>query len=671
MLPLHTSKSTTMSFSRFFFLACLAGLLFSCKMHAQPPVVTTTNKKAIKYYDEGKELIEKKNDFNKGIESMQKAIKTDSGFVEAYFYLGDVYLDQLQREKGVEMYAKGLAVNPGFFPNYFVVCADEERKLGRYAEAKAHYENFNSRQRGNGNQIYRDRAEVGLKSCNFALTAIAHPVPFNPKNMGSGVNSADCEYFPAITADDATLLFTRNVRTLDANGKPTASQEDFYSCTRTDTTWSKAAGLGAPINTTRNEGAPSLSADGQYLFFAACEDLDGYGPDRKGYGRCDIFLTQRVGSKWQKPWNAGSPVSTPFWESQPSFSSDGKTLYFVSPRPGGYGNTDIWMVQLQADGTWGKAENLGDSINTAGKEEGVFIHADNQTLYFASDGHVGMGGLDIYVSRRHADGTWGKPVNLGYPINTKADESGLIVSGSGKYAIYSSDRAGGFGCEDLYQFDLYDSIRPKPISFMKGKVYDAKTKKPIAATFDLIDLKTGSTVVTSTANAGDGTFLVTLPPDKDYALKVTQPGYSFFSENFTMTSSTDQSKPFYKDVPLQPIDTGVTVVLKNIFFETAKWDLLPQSKVELATLIDFLNKNPKVKIEIGGHTDSRGTNASNLTLSQNRAKSVYDYLITNGIDKTRLSYKGYAFTRPKVNPEKTDDDMQQNRRTEFKVTAIK
>jgi outer membrane protein OmpA-like peptidoglycan-associated protein len=356
------------------------------------------------------------------------------------------------------------------------------------------------------------------------------------------------------------------------------------------------------------------------------------------------------------------------YETQPSFSADGKTLFFVSGRPGGFGETDIYVSTLQSDGSWGRPYNLGPKVNTPGKEESVFIHPDGKTLYFGSNGHVGMGGLDLYVTHMDENGQWGEPMNLGYPINTYKDESGIIVGPTGDVAYLASSRDGGMGGLDLYSFSLYESARPGKITYVKGKVYDARTKQPLGAHFELVDLSSGQQMIVSDANSGNGEFLVTLPVDKNYALNVSQPGYLYYSENFALKELHDNSKPFLLDVPLQPIDTGSIWELKNVFFETAKFDLKPESKQELNKLINFLNANKTMKGELSGHTDNVGDKKMNLTLSLNRAKAVFDYLVNAGIDPKRLPYKGYGDTRPKV-PNDSDEHRQMNRRTEFKVTS--
>lgn len=625
-----------------------------------PGEYSSTNKKAISIFKSAVDYYQNRND-DKAKEEALKAIEKDANFIEPHLLLAEIYQAKNQPQNSIDEYVKAITLNPNFNLSNFYLLAEQEMKIGKYNDAKKDYERF--LKKTHINPDIKDDVDRQLNNCNFAIEAIKHPVPFEPKNMGAAINTNLAEYFPAVTADDQLFIFTRNDRS-----EKQALQEDFYASKKVNGAWTTATPVDG-INTPGNEGAPALSADGELLFFAACQEMDGsYGPNRKGYGSCDIFYSQKVGDKWTRPYNIGPPINTKDFESQPSFSADGKTLYFISNRPGGLGGVDIWYSVLTDAGSWGTPRNIGNKINTPGKEESVFIHPDGKTLYFSSDGHVGMGGLDIYVSRKDDKGEWGTPVNLGYPINTYGDENSLLVNSAGNLAYFASSRAGGFGDLDMYQFELYDAIRPGKITYVKGKVYDAKTKAPLGAHFELIDLETAKTIITSDANSGNGEFLVTLPVNKNYALNVSQAGYLFYSENFSLKDITDATKPFNLNVPLQPIDTGNVVELKNIFFETAKFDLKPESKAELNKLVSFLNLNKTMRIELGGHTDNVGDKKSNQTLSQNRAKSVYDYLTANGIDAKRLTYKGYGETKPKVKND-TDENRALNRRTEFKVIS--
>jgi outer membrane protein OmpA-like peptidoglycan-associated protein/outer membrane protein assembly factor BamD (BamD/ComL family) len=641
----------------FFFISLL--VICSCKAQLPPGEFTTTNKKAISMFENALKLFQSGND-EKAKEELLKAIEKAPDFIEPHLLLAEIYQTKKQTQQAIDEYQQAITINPGFNQNNFYNIAMLEINIGKYTEAKSDFERFLKKVHINPDA--KEIAEHQLANCNFAIEAMKTPVPFEPKNLGSAINSPADEYFPAATADDQTFLFTRSDRANQQN-----SQEDFLISKKINGNWTPAVLMNG-VNTPGNEGAPNLSADGQVLFFVACQSKqDGtYAGGRKGFGSCDIFYSQKDGNKWTTPYNIGPVINSSDWESQPSYASDGKTLYFVSKRPGGFGRGDIWYSNLKEDGSWGTPRNIGDVINTPEDEETVFIHPDGKTLYFGSKGHVGMGGLDLYVSRKNEKGEWGPPVNLGYPINTYADENSILINGTGDLAYIASARAGGFGALDLYQFPLYDAARPGKITYMKGKVYDARTKQPLGAHFELIELETAKSTMSSDANPGNGEFLVVLPVEKNYALNVAHPGYLFYSENFSLKDITDKSKPYLMDVPLEPIDTGSIVELKNVFFETAKFDLKPESKVELDKLVTFLTLNKTIRIELDGHTDNVGDKKSNQLLSQNRAKAVYDYLIAHGIDIKRLAYKGFGDTRPKVKND-TDENRAINRRTEFKV----
>jgi outer membrane protein OmpA-like peptidoglycan-associated protein len=519
------------------------------------------------------------------------------------------------------------------------------------------------------NPNLKDEAARFLKNAKFGADAIKHPQPFKLVNVGAGINTAEFEYFPALTADGNTFLFTRNIR--EGEGVTAPRQEDFYVSKKVNSVWQTANPI-TSVNTLGNEGAPSLSADGEIMFFASCMEMTGdYGSsDRKGYGSCDIFYAQKINGKWTKPRNAGSTINTKNWETQPSFSSDGKTLYFIRGivTRDGIKNPDIYSSTIGDDGKFTEPVKLSDNINTLEGEESVFIHPDNQTLYFSSEGHPGMGGLDIFVSKKQADGTWGKAVNLGYPINTFTDENSLLVDANGKLAYYASEREGGFGGLDIYQFELPESVRPEKITYVKGLTYNAKTKVPVDASFELIDLETQQSVTSAYSNSA-GEFLVTLTSNHNYLVNVSKPGFLFYSDNFSLKDKVaDYNKPYQLQIPLQPIDTGI-IELKNIFFDVNKADLKAESKAELQKIIAFLKANPTLKVEFSGHTDNSGDKVFNKTLSNNRAKAIYDYVVEKGsILAANLSYKGYGDTKPKA-PNDSPENKAKNRRTELKVLA--
>lgn len=653
---------------KYFFVVIL---VFSCVgIYAQhSKTYSSKNTKAIRLFENARQFYDQHLDA-KAVEELKKSIKEDSAFVEPYLLLANIYTDEGKKNLAKDSYRKAINIDAEFFPKALYTLADLEFTDGEYEQAKEHAEKFLLHKEMT--KPLQDKAKRVMENSEFAIYAIKHPVPFNPVNLGDSINSSDNEYSPAITADGNTLIFTRQV-TIHPEDRPAYTQEDFFVSHWVNGHWTKSVPINE-INTEGNEGAPSLSADGQYLFFATIESkIYGYPKHREGYGKGDIYIAKKVGDKWNRIRNLGPPVNTGAWESQPSFSSDGRTLYFVrkDKEKTEFGPEDynIYVTHLNDDGSWSNPEKLSDKINTPGTEEFVFIHPDNQTLYFSSDGHPGMGGEDIFMSKRQPSGDWGDPVNLGYPINTLGDERGLIVSPSGDVAYISSDRPGGKGGLDLYSFALYDSIKPEKVAYLKGHVIDEITKAPLVADFELIDLETGKVVISSTSNSGNGEFLVVLPCGKNYALNVSRENYLFYSEHFELKDPKNAKNPVLKDILMKPIKAGETVVLNNIFYETDAYSLKKESKVELDKLINFLKTNPKVKIEIGGHTDNVGTQQYNQTLSEKRAKTVYDYLISNGIQSTRLSYKGYGDTKP-VADNTTEAGRSQNRRTEFMVVSV-
>jgi outer membrane protein OmpA-like peptidoglycan-associated protein/Tol biopolymer transport system component len=516
-----------------------------------------------------------------------------------------------------------------------------------------------------------------MESSNFALQAMSHPSNFKPQNMGPAINTKDPEYFPTITVDGKTILFTRLVEDKRVQG-PYKKQEDFYISHLMNNAWLKAEPMPTHINTVNNEGAPTISADGRSLIFVACPDASGvdYGEGRQGKGSCDLFVTKKLGNRWGTVSNLPGSINSNLWETQPSIAADGKTIYFIRSIRGqnGQKNSDIYTATLSENGTWGQPIRLPNNVNTPNEEESVLIHPDGKTLYFASRGHIGMGGFDLYMTRLQEDGSWSYPMNLGYPINTKNDENSLMVSPDGEIGFFASDREGGFGDLDIYYFDMPPSMKPVKTLYFEGLVTDAVTKKPIPGKFQLIDIKTGKEVVRSEADAVNGEFTVSLPVGKEYAVNVSYPGYNFFSQNFNMEVKENQ-EAMHLDINMVPIGSDLPVVLANVFFDLNKSNLRPESFIELNKLRDLLIKNPSLIIEIGGHTDTRGDAIENQQLSEGRANSVKTYLIDQGIEASRLTAKGYGESQPKISDEEIanlktsaaqEKAHQQNRRTEYK-----
>ncbi|HLP12740.1 MAG TPA: OmpA family protein [Flavobacteriales bacterium] len=647
-------------------------LLASCAVAQPTGQYSSKNKKAIKAYEAAETCygtMDKtgKKDGDCIIKNFTKAFEADPNFMEAYLLLAQYYIDVKKNKEAIEVLKKSHKVNPTFFVNSWFLLGELEFKTGNYAGALAALKEYETLVRGNiPNDMAADLDKMRA-SCDFAVEAMKKPVTFEPVNLGPGVNTRFPEYFPTITGDDEMLLFTRRIPDQAA---PMGEQEDFFYSIKIENKWNKAQSISNKINTYLNEGAPTLSADGSVLIFTACDlmGMGDYGEHREGLGSCDLFYSTKYNGVWEPAQNLGSNINSSQWEGQPSYSADGKDLYYIKRGKGNATrqNGEIVVSHL-IDGVWSAPERLPDYINTPDHECSVLIHPDGQTLYFSSNGHVGFGGFDLYMCRKQPNGKWGKPVNLGYPINTSGEENSLLVSSSGEVAFFASDRPGGYGELDLYSFKLDESIRPVYTTYMKGVVYDSISKAKLEARFILTDLETGKPVQVA-ASDEKGEFFQNIATNKEYALSVEKKGYHSYSEHFKFgDDGVPKDKVFLLNIPMIPVGTAdAPIVLKNVFFDVDKFDLLPKSFVELDRLVDFLTKNPDIKIELGGHTDSDGDDAHNMTLSDNRAKAVMNYVVSKGISKDRLKAKGYGETKP-VKPNDTKENKAQNRRTEYKI----
>lgn len=631
-------------------------------------------KKALKIFEQGNDKYILR-DLNTAKIIFEKAVKKYPRYIAAHKRLAEIYWELKDYKKASAIYHKLSVLQPTTI-NLFQVnmnLAQMQYEQEYYDKAIAQADTALAIKLPTALDNDRQMAQRFKEQCKFIQYAKAHPVLFKPIHLDSTINTRRDEYLPMLTADESVMVFTRRITAaLTAN-------EDFYMARNNgnDTTflWQLATPLAAPINTENNEGAICISPDGKKLFFAAKDRKDTEG----GF---DLYYCIKSGAEWVGPYNLGRPLNTPAWDSQPCISADGKSLYFASRRKGGLGGIDIWVSHLNEDRYWGEPENLGSNINTDKDEQTPFIHPDNYTLYFSSNGHIGMGDADIYVSRRDSVGKWQKSENLGYPINTKGNESGLTVTANGKHAYFAA-KNDSMGI-DIYYFDLPPQLKPRYVTYVKGRVSDAdKPRTSLSASVELIDLDSGDTVLKTTSDEKTGEFLITLPVGKNYMYNVAKQGYLFYSENFALKNTFDD-KPYRLDIALKPIvrDTatlaaqkainnnalkkGQSVILKNVFFDTDAYNLQPVSHTELNRLVQLLSENPKLKIEIGGHTDSIGTSTHNIELSGRRAKSVYEYIVGKGIDKQRLSYKGYGSTRP-IADNKTPQGRAANRRTEFVV----
>ncbi len=616
------------------------------KVLAQQANYSTENKNAILAFNKSSTLVDAK-DYEKAILELSKAISLDSNFAEAQQRIADVYRQIGDYKRASYHYNRVIILNPEYVKSAHFNLGLSQIELLRYDLAVVNFRKYLSF--SEISEKRKKEANKYINNCEFGINALKNPVSFNPKTLPTTINTSLPEYLPAITADDSTLIFTRKNR----------ESEDFYFSQRNSTGWQNAVSLSANINTPiYNEGAQCISADGQLLIFTVCNR-----PDSKG--RCDLYYSKLTGDQWSVPQSLGAPINTSAWESQPSLSADGKTLYFASDRAGGFGKIDIYKSQLMENNLWGKPENLGTNINTEYDEQSPFIHADGKTFYFSSDGWPGLGSLDLFYAKIKVDSSFGMPVNLGYPINTNREESSLIISTSGKQAYFASNKLNKNSNFDLYQFELYKEARPEAVTYLRGIVMDEQSRSKLSAEVEVIDLMNNKVVYQSQSNPKSGIFLTALSAKREYALNISKNGYLFYSENFVLDNNLN-FQPYNREVLLRRIRVGEVMEMRNIFFSPSSYELLPKSKIELVKLVQFLKLNKTISIEIGGHTDNSGTAETNSALSKNRAKAVYEYLVSAGIAPSQTSFAGYGASKPIRNND-TDSGKAENRRTEIKI----
>ncbi|MCX7987057.1 MAG: OmpA family protein [Bacteroidales bacterium] len=628
----------------------------STSLISQP--LSTSSKRAIQMYDLATRSIDS-YDYQAAVVLLKEALRIDSKFTEAWLLMADAYDFMGKYDSVVYASENALKVGGEKYPVIFFFCSQAYFKVGSYEKALEMAKIFLEKRKYSANQEKQIRKIIN--NCQFALEALKYPVSYTITRMDDSINSPYDEYWPSLSADEEVMVFTRLIPRNELNTKFWGNwQEDIFVTQKKGNYWSTARSIGNRINTIQNEGSESITADGMKMYYTACNREDGKG-------KCDIYVSELTPNGWTEGVNIGEPINTGNNEKQPSLSADGRTMYFVSNRPGGKGKYDVWISHLQDNGKWSVPVNAGDSINTPDDEQSPFIHPDNQTLYFSSDGWTGMGGYDIFVSRKICaqDTCWKTPVNLGYPLNTSADEIGFTVNARGDRGLFASDR-GYAQKKDIFEIIMPITYRPLAVSYIKGKIYDAETLQPLEANLELVDLESREVIHQSFSQKNTGEFLVCIPVSHQLAFNISKDRYMFYSEHFALYDTLAANKPFLKDFALQPIKPGKKTILNNIFFETNSYELKKESEVELNKLISFLQANPQVKIEIMGHTDNSGSEIFNLTLSENRARSVARYLIQNGIDAKRIFYKGYGEKFP-IASNDTEQGKAMNRRTEFKI----
>ena len=589
------------------------------------------------------------NQFAKAHKLLDQIIRNNPEFVDPYLLQASVYKDQNKITESIQALEKAMHLAPNYksivYKSLAVLYTQETLYNKAFDYQKIYVQKIPDSKK-------RKRKEIReMHRLAFIIEAMDNPVPYNAKTLSENINTPEfSEYLPSFTADGTKMVFTRRQ----------GQNEDIFYSSRTDvdSDWE----LSIPIeiyNSSQNEGAYSISMDGKSIVFTKC----GINPDLDHYNSCDLFEVSLINGKWSLPRSLNE-INTFAWESQPSLSDNGQLLLFSSNRKQGFGKKDIYFSKKQKNGRWSTPVNAGKHINTNGDEASPFLHADGKTLYFMSDGHLGLGKSDLFITRK-VNGNWLPARNLGYPINSIDQEGALVVALDGKTAYYSI----GDSETDIVQFELTEISRAYPVNFITGQIVNALTDDKIQGRIKIYDAN-GHEHVNIDSKA-DGSFLMTLPVGSAYSFQVQKEGYVFFSERFKFSETSTFLEPIEIKINLNKIEkikpeSNITVVLKNVLFKTGSSSLKSTSFNELEILTTFLIENSAIHIEIQGHTDNIGSQDANQKLSENRAKTIFEYLKSKSISAERLSYIGYGEAQP-IDSNETKEGRSNNRRTAFKI----
>lgn len=669
---------------------------FSVQVSAQSIAFDKTNfgtnkeglKEALGNIKEGDKIYEKgARKYAQALPYYLKANEFNPNNAELNYKIGECYLGSPFKAKSLPYLKKALELDKAVNPEIRFLLGQAYQLNMEWEKAIKEYQTFKQNMGPKTTKEEVEEINKCIAECGYGATYVKNPVRVFIDNIGKKINSADEEYSPVISADESVLMFTSRRKTTTGGRKDLEINdyfEDIYLSVRSaGGEWQEPVNMGKSINSDGHDANVALSPDGHRLIV--------YSGENNG----DLYESKLKGDEWQSPKSLGKKINTPYHESSATYSPDGKYLYFVTDNhETGLGGHDIYKVAINEKGKLEKPENLGPTINTPYHEDGVFMHADGKTLYFSSEGHSSMGSFDIFKSV-YENGKWSEPENLGYPINTPDADVFFVLAANGKHGYYASAKADGQGGRDLYQITFLGPEKPvvlnnednllaslaapvrevvvapkveikiAQVTILKGVVSDNSTKNPVEATIDLVDNSRNEVIATFNSNSKSGRYLVTLPSGVNYGISVKADGYLFHSENFDIPATADYQE-VTKDIGLKKADVGAKIVLNNIFFDFDKATLRPESAYELDRLVQLLNEMPKLKIELSGHTDNKGSATYNQKLSEDRAKSVVTYLITKGVKQDRLTSAGYGFAQP-VATNDTEEGRQLNRRTEMKI----
>ena len=511
---------------------------------------------------------------------------------------------------------------------------------------------------------YYSDAIMMYEKAKILSDIINNPVEFKPFVI-KGISSKYDEYLAIISPDQEFAFYTRRLVKKTKQDIAETSVEEFTFSQKKDGVFSNGDAMRYPFNLTDNEGGATVTIDNNVLYYTKCSR------DSKGYNNCDIYYTTKIKSldgtyRWSESKEFPKSISKKnAWDSQPTVSSDGNTIIFSSNRKGGYGKTDLYEITFE-NNQWSVPKNLGTNINSAEEEKSPFLHTDGKTLFFSSTNFPTLGGFDIFYSRKDSLGKWQKPINIGYPINTSTDEVSLFVSTDGKTAYFASNKLIGEGGMDIYGFPLYEDAKPERVLFLKGDLNDED------GTFvkDIeIEIKNLTTQKITTIKVDKGSYVgaITLEDNDDVLLSIKEEGYAFYSE-YIDADDSNYISPSTLNIELEQISEGSSFKIDNIYFNTNSYEINQISEQVINEFINYLRVNKSIVIEINGYTDNVGSFRDNQVLSENRAKAVYEHIVSNGIQKNRISYNGFGEEFP-VDSNDNEEGRSKNRRTEFKVIS--
>lgn len=599
-----------------------------------------------------------RNIFSEAITQFKLAIEQDERNADAWYFIGMSFTYSKQYQEAAYSFQKLEAINPDYDPNFYLEACKAYLELGKFAEAEAVMKKYLVKvPRGSKNMHLQHMGKNRLEYARQSPIVRSQPVSMREPVAVAQINSISSDYMPQVNPTGTRIYFT-SIRQggFDFKDDMAAANdwgEDIYFAELVNGQWSQPELLPAPINSMGDDFGSSFTGDGQTMVYVKCGDTESVG-------NCDLYITQLDGTTWTQPVNMGNIVNSTSWDSQPTINSDGNRIIFTSAREGGYGGSDLYMTEKNHLGDWGIPQNLGSTVNTPLNDNSPYLAPDGKTLYYATNGHPGFGGSDVFYCV-FENGKWSKPINLGAPLNSSGDDTNFSISASGM-AYFASSRLDPSNY-DIFEIELPDYLKPKPTVVVQGIVSNASSGAPIGAWVMIEDINTGELITINKSNATTGEYLVVLPAGRDYSVSANQDGFFFYSQSFNLPTDANYEE-IENNIALEPIEKGTKVVLNNIFFEVGKAELKPISYVELNKAVDLLKNNPGMVIEIGGHTDNVGSDDLNLKLSQERANSVMNYIVLAGIETNRLQAKGYGETQP-LEDNATEEGRAANRRTEF------